>query len=258
MKNKQLAIVAALLISLSIKVHADNSEETTIQQKIVHAAHRVAAKSGALWKRFKNWFSFSRKGSPYKSSIVPLQVRHQDGAECGLCAVENGNNVLRYLINETHDQTMGDFERAAYARYSGAWRKHVIKKFGHKDDLHDDELEYVARELAQLPREAYTILPSVKQFDIDFLTDEQRAHFIDTINSLRKEVGALHLFVLGNMGQQEDQEGKVYGIEGHWVSAIVERVEDGFIYYTMDSMSSKCPSVIESLQKLVEEYQLPE
>jgi oligoribonuclease NrnB/cAMP/cGMP phosphodiesterase (DHH superfamily) len=258
MKNKQKTILAGLLIALSINLHASNPEESTLQQKVIHAAHRVAARSGALWKRFKNWFSFSCKGSPYKSSIVPLQVRPQDGAECGLCAVENGTNVLRYLINETQDQTMGDFERAAYARYSGAWRKHVLKKFGHKDDLHDDELEYVARELAQLPREAYTILPSVKQFDIDFLTQEQRNHFIETINSLRKDVGALHLFILGNMGQAEDKEGKLFGIDGHWVSAVVERVEDGFIYYTTDSMSSKCPSIVESLQKLVEEYQLPE
>lgn len=253
MKKTCFKFIAGLqVIILAFSTQLSYTKPESTRHKVVAATQQISSKNSSLWQRIKSFFGFAPR---YKTVMIPLQVHPQKGLECGLCAVENGARVYNYLKNTTKFSKDG-LGRVAQLPYSQSWRELCIDGFGRKDNLSDDELDAVAVELAELPSDAYTIIQSVKQFNVDFLTDEQRKHFSATIKKLRTTVGTKHLFIIGNMQEIKNKDGNIQGVDGHWVSAVVERTRDGFIYYTMDSISSRCPASVETLQQLIEKHPL--
>src|SRR5438105_4327112 len=87
MKNMNRKLVTVILLVSTMMFAAKSpQDEATLKQKVFVALQKVSDKSVKVWGRFKDRFKgffMKRSKSIYESCIIPMEVKPQQGLECG-------------------------------------------------------------------------------------------------------------------------------------------------------------------------------
>ncbi len=195
--------------------------------------------------------------------IVP--VLPQKGADCGYHAIKNGNILYQWLAADgiLKQETKKEIERRLNVEDEEnfpleKWRSIVaqVRKdkptFGTKAgaNLFDIEIANIIKNELKLSPETYSVIANINEIAEN--NNKILEPLAKTVEKIRLNPNATHIFILGNM-----KETNVAC--GHWIAVVLKRDNRNYEYYIMDSLGSKSKTInpmVKSLDTVLKKARL--
>jgi hypothetical protein len=165
-------------------------------------------------------------------------VKRQGGSTCAMHAAFNGVTLYQNYTNSADYRDANVFDLLKQGPEINSWKEYLRLNVDpdHYDARYENLDEFainnVMETLLQMNTENYTIIPNVMEFGPEL--DE---HFPSVAQRLQSEENYCHVFLLGNMSNYQTVSGALQGTQGHWISVVARKSEQGIELFVMDSLS---------------------
>jgi len=178
-----------------------------------------------------------------------ISVLPQKGTDCGYHAIKNGNILYQWLAADgvLKHETKKEIERRLNVEDEEnfpleKWRSIVAQNrkdkstFGTKGgaNLFDVEINNIIKNELKWSPAIYSIIANVNEIAEN--NNKILEPLAKTIEKIRLNPNATHIFILGNMKETQ-------AACGHWIAVVLKRNNGNYEYYIMDSLGSKSKTV---------------